>query len=517
MRDSIEMHRLQELVRLHRMHTGKREVARLLGMSPNTERQYREVLSAAGLLAGAVSELPDLAVLQGAVRVALPEQVPAQQLSSIAAWTERIHTMLGRQAQPQAIYDCLRLEEPMFAGSLSAVKRLVARLKAAAPVEARDVPIPVLSAPGEIAQVDFGYVGRLYDALAGVQRRAWVFVMVLAYSRHLFARVVFDQRTATWLRLHAEAFIAFGGAVETVVPDNLKAAVVRAAFGLTDEPALNRSYCELARHYGCKIDPTPPRAPEKKGRVEAGVKYVKRNFFQPREIAGARRHGSTGRRPLEVFTVEEQPALRPLPPTPYEPVEWKPAHVHPDGQIAFERRLYPVPWRLIGRDVWVRATPHTVAVYCAEERVATHARNQPIPPEIRDQYLPPERVPLRYRSQRYWLERADRLGAEVGAYIRDIFAAADVLSQLRTVQAIVTHLEPFPPERAAAAAARAHHFGNYTYRGVRDILRQGLDREPLQLPLTAAPTCSPTRPRYARPVAEMLCTKLKETAHELDR
>lgn len=535
MRDSIEMHRLQELVRLHRMNTGKREVARLLGMSPNTERQYREVLSAAGLLAGAVNELPDLAVLQATVRTALPEKVPAQQVSSIARWTERIHAMVRRDAQPQAIYDCLRLEEPTFAGSLSAVKRLVGRLKAAAPVEARDVPIPVLSAPGEIAQVDFGYVGRLYDAAAGGLRRAWVFVMVLAYSRHLFARVVFEQRTATWLRLHAEAFAAFDGVVETVVPDNLKAAVVRAAFGLGEEPALNRSYCELARHYGCKIDPTPPHAPEKKGRVEAGVKYVKRNFFQPRdfaeadvaevnrelerwtqEIAGARRHGSTGRRPLEVFTAEEQPALRPLPPTPYEPVEWKPALVHPDGQVAFERRLYPVPWRLIGREVWVRATPHTVAVYCAEERVATHARNRPVPPEIRDQYLPPERVPLRYRSQRYWLERADRLGPEVGTYIREIFAAADVLSQLRTVQSIVTHLEPFPPARACAAAARAQHFGNYTYRGVRDILRQGLDREPLQLPLSAPPTGSPTRPRYARPVAEMVCTKLKETTHELD-
>ena len=54
---------------------------------------------------------------------------------------------------------------------------------------------PVRTAPGEIAQVDFGYVGQFYDGGAGVLRRAWVFVMVLAYSRHLFARVAFDQRT----------------------------------------------------------------------------------------------------------------------------------------------------------------------------------------------------------------------------------------------------------------------------------------------------------------------------------
>ena len=74
--------------------------------------------------------------------------------------------------------------------------------------------------------------------------------MVLCCSRHQFARVVFDQSTTTWLRVHAEAFTKFGGVPRTLVPDNLKAAVVRAAFGLTEDPGLNRSYVELARHYG---------------------------------------------------------------------------------------------------------------------------------------------------------------------------------------------------------------------------------------------------------------------------
>ena len=501
-------------------------------MSPNTERQYREALAKVGLLEGPVGEIPELDRVRAALREVLPAKTAPQQISSIEKWAEEIEAMVNRDAQPQAIYDCLRLEHAEFAGSLSAVKRLVARLKSARPVAPRDVAIPVLSAPGEIAQVDFGYVGRLYDAAGGVLRRAWVFVLVLAYSRHLFARVVFDQRTDTWLALHAEAFAALGGVVETVVPDNLKAAVVRAAFGIGQDPALNRSYCELARHYGFKVDPTPPRDPEKKGIVESGVKYVKRNFFGPRdladadrdevnrelgrwvqEIAGQRRHGTTGRRPLEAFRAEELPALRPLPEKPYEPVEWKQARVHPDSQIVFGRRLYPVPWRLIGQQVWVRATPATVAIYADEERVATHRRNVPVAPEVLDQYLPPERVPLRYRSRRYWLERADRLGTEIGGYIREIFDAEDVLSQLRTVQAIVTHLEQFPRERARAACERARHFGNYTYRGVRDILRQGLDRERL-LPLgrPAAPRALP-RPRYARSVEELVTTKLEES-HE---
>lgn len=524
-RKTIEMHRLEELVRLHRMQTGRREVARLLGISPNTEREYRRALSRAGLLEGAVDELPDLATLQAAVRAAMPANTPPQQVSSIAAWADTIADMVGRGAEPQAIFDCLRLQDATFRGSLSAVKRLVTRLKAARPVQPEDVAIPVHSAPGEIAQVDFGYVGRLYDPAAGVLRRAWVFVMVLAYSRHLFARVVFDQRTETWLQLHSEAFATFAGVVDTVVPDNLKAAVIRAAFGLGEDPALNRSYCELARHYGFKVDPTPPRDPEKKGRVESGVKYVKRNFFAPRdfsdadieqvnaeldrwvtEIAGQRRHGTTGWRPLEAFSATEQAALHPLPVRPYVPIQWKQARVHPDGQILFDRRIYPVPYRLIGQDLWVRATPSTVEVYWEETRVATHQRGVPVPPEIVDQYLPPERAPLRHRSRVYWLERADRLGEEVGIYIREIFAAEDVLSQLRTVQAIVTHLEKFPPERARAACARARYFGNHSYPGVRAILQKALDRQPL--PLSIVPTAAQQRPRFARTAAELLQLKL---------
>ncbi len=536
-RQAIEMHRLQELVRLHRMNTGKREVARLLGTSPTTERDYRKAIEAAGLLWGEVDELPDVLCLEKAVREVKPLKVAPQQQSSIESWRTTIEEMVGRGAKPKAIYDCLRLKNEGFEGSLSAVKRIVKRLRAAEEVKPEDVAIPVLSGPGEIGQVDFGYVGRLYDPERGVMRKAWVFVMVLSYSRHMFARVVFDQKTITWLRLHAEAFAHFGGVVETVVPDNLKSAVIRAAFGLGEDPALNRSYVELARHYGFKVDPAPPRSPEKKGVVESAVKYVKRNFFTPRdfsesaiaevngeldrwvmEIAGDRIHGTTGCRPLEVFGNEEKVALAALPATAYEPVEWKKAKVHPDGQIVFDRRLYPVPWRLLGRELWVRATAKTVSAYWEEARVATYQRGVPVPPEIADQYLPPERAPLRYRSRQYWCERADRLGKEVGEYIREIFDAEDVLSQLRNVQAIVTHLEKFPSHRAKAACRRARYYGNHRYVGVRDILRQGLDSEPLPVSVVPSSPSDPTRsrPRFARSAGELLQLKLlKEDDHEL--
>src|SRR5690606_18128841 len=115
--------------------------------------------------------------------------------------------------------------------------------------------------------------------------------------------------------------------------------------------ALNRSYRELARHFGFKVDPTPPRSPEKKGKVESAVRYVKQSFFKPRrgeldahtvrpaldrwvrEIAGTRDHGTTRRQPLTVFEDEEHAAMRPLPLQPFELALWKEVTVHPDCHV----------------------------------------------------------------------------------------------------------------------------------------------------------------------------------------
>lgn len=512
------MHRLQEFVRLHRMKTGAREVARLLGMSPNTERDYRRKLERAGLLDGTVDALPELDVLSAAVR-ASPVAPAAHEVSSVARWRDHVEALMKKDLGPRAIHDRLRLEEAEFQGSYSAIKRLWRALRRERGVQPEDVAIPVDTAPGQVAQVDFGYVGRMWDPVTQTLRRTWCFVMVLGYSRHMVARLVFDQRTETWLALHVQAWTELGGVVDTVVPDNLKAAVVRAAFGVDKTQELNRSYREQARHYGHKIDPAPPRAPRKKGKVESAVKYVKNNALKGfegrpidevqrhlsrwvREIAGTRCHGTTRAKPLEVFENEEAAALLPLPAVPYSLVMWKKAKVHPDVHIAFDKRLYSAPWRLMGQEVWVRATASTVAIYTGDDAlVALHDRRGPSYRSTIEEHLPEFRRDLRHRSQRYWEERAAALAPEVGAYIHEVFEADDVLSQLRTVQAMVTHLALFPPHRARAACVRAQHFGSHTYRALKNILRQGLDLEPLP---AAVSTPALAKPRYARNISDLL-------------
>jgi transposase len=515
MRRRTDMDRLAELVRLHRLGTGARETARLLGMGPNTERQYREAIDAAGLLAGDAAALPALEELKAAVVAAHPPTAPPQQTSSVAPWRGHVECWLAKGLGPRAMFDRLRLEHPGFGGSYSSIKRLCRAIEKERGVRPEDVAIPVETAPGEVAQVDFGYVGKLLDPAEHVLRKAWCFVMVLGHSRQMVVRVVFDQRVETWLRLHAEAFAELGGVPRTIVPDNLKAAVVRAAFAVDTPSELHRSYRELARHYGCKIDPTPPYAPTKKGKVEAGVKYVKHNFFVGRdesdvdvvradlrrwcdEIAATRVHGTTGKRPIDVFTEVEKPALLPLPDRPYETVVWKKARVHRDTHVALDRRLYSVPWKHVGSEVWVRATTREVVVFADDERVATHDRRGRDVRSTVEGHLPDHRGALRHRSRSYWEERAAKIGAPVVAFVRTIFDADDVLSQLRTVQAVVTHLESFPPERACAACERAAHFGNYGYRAVKTILREGLDLVPLE---PATPVAGDGAARFARPAS----------------
>ncbi len=512
------MHRLQELVRLRRMGVGLRRIAMELKMGRNTARLYCSALETAGLLAGEAGELPDLELLKEAVATYLPPRPAPQQTSSMDRWREEVEKLLDAGVGPQAIFDRLRLEQPDFSGSLGSLKRLVARIRNERGIEPEDVAIPVDTAPGEVAQVDFGYAGKLWDRQTGRVRKAWVFVMVLGYSRHQYAEIVFDQKVTTWIALHERAFAAFGGVPQVIVPDNLKAAVIRAAFGVSGTVALNRTYRELARHYGFRVDPTPPRAPKKKGKVEANVKYVKRNCLAGREsedvtllnrelgrwvteIAGQRIHGTTGRRPLEVFNAEERQTLLPLPRRPYERVVWKDATVHADSHVEYDRRLYSVPWRLLRQKVWVRATSHTVAIYWNDERVATHSRSDSGPRSTNEAHLPEGRRDLRHRSRSYWEGRADRIGEEVGSFVREVFDSDDVLSQLRMVQAIVTHLEKHPPERACAACRRASFYGTMSYQGVKNILLKALDREPL-------PTAKPTtlwadQPRFARSISEL--------------
>jgi len=486
------MHRLQDMVGMHRRGVGARAIARALNMSPNTERRYRQALEAAELLWGPADALPELTVLKAAVGI----HDRHQEVSTIEKWRDVIQERVEMGATARPIYQWLKANREDFAGSYDAVKRMVRRIQREQPVRPGVVSLVLKAEPGKEAQVDFGYVGVLFDPVTEKMRRAWVFVMTLSFSRHMFVKAVFDQSSTTWLELHMDAFAFFGAVPERVVPDNLKAAVIRAAFDSGENPELNRSYRELARHYGFVIDPTPPYAPNKKGKVERSVGYVKRSFFDTwdmgdihavnqdllrwnHEVASVRVHGTTHKQPIALFEEVEKPAMRPLPTTRYQLIEWRKAKVHTDSHIQINRQLYSVPFVHVGKEAWVKFSRRQVEVFIDDVQVAVHDRSTTQSRITKSAHLPTERLPYLERSEQVWTQKAAEIGPNTHLLVRTIFEDDDAQSQIRKVQYIVSHLSRFPKERAEAACRRALHFENLSGAAIRKILRDGLDFQPL--------------------------------------
>jgi len=164
-------------------------------MSSKTEVKYRQTLQKAGFLAGAAGDLPTIEALKAALLAEHPAAASRPITTSLDPWAATITKALESDDPPglKALWDQLARQHPEFTPSYSAMRRFAARLRKANGVSAKDVAIRVETEAGDVAQVDFGYVGKWFDPDTGRTRKAWVFVMVLGYSRHMFAKMVWVQ------------------------------------------------------------------------------------------------------------------------------------------------------------------------------------------------------------------------------------------------------------------------------------------------------------------------------------
>ncbi len=515
MRRRVDVDRLVEMVRLHRSNVADRKAAKMLNMGPNQHRKAREAFIAAGLWDGDPEALPPAQAL----RALLPQRLPKQQVSSAETWRDAIVMFAARGGDAKIIHQRLMLDVPGFAASYDAVKRLLRTIRRSQPPDETQVVIPVENEPGEIAQVDFGYAGLVVDPTTREARKAWVFVMTLGFSRMFFARVVFDQTVATWMDLHVRAFEFFGAVPRTIVPDNLKAAVVRAAFGVDADIAAQRDYRDLARHYGFLIDPAPPADPESKGKVERTVQYVRPYLATRapdadivalntgldrwnREIASKRVHGTLRAVPAERLEVERA-AMRPLPVARWTPTTWRERPVQRDAHVQFDGRMYSVPWTLIGKQVWVRATPDRVAILHDDVIVAEHDRRGSSYRSTADGHLPVGRAAFAQRSPQAWANRAAAIGPETAAWAEDLLTTPAV-SELRVVQATILWLEGLPVERAEAVCRRAREYGIRKLGSMKNVAKLGLDRRTS----VATPPEGGDPTAYARSISDLFSARV---------
>lgn len=503
---------IKELVRQLKLGHTERAIGRHMGFHRNTIRKYKELAEKHGWLEeGAI--LPDPEGISKTIQdVQQVDPIP-HETSGVEPHRELVK-MLLQHADMSVTVVYQRLVEVGYAGSYSSVRRFVAKL--------RGPTIPegfcrIEVAPGTEAQVDFGFLGMLFDPVRQKSRAGWVFVMALSHSRHMFAKIVFDQSSWTWLYLHQEAFEFFGGIPEKIVLDNLKAAVVKAS---VHDPLVQRSYRDLAAHCGFVVDPNRPRTPRHKGKVERSVGYIKQNFMPGRsfrdiddaneqlqrwnqQIAGGRVHGTTGWRPLEQFEAVERSTLKALPSARWEPSIWKEAKLQSDCYLNVEKSFYSAPFRLIDQQLVVQVSTHSVRIFHDLELIATHERAQvPRSRIFNPDHFPPHKIALLKATPQWCFKKAAEVGPATLEWMQR-YLSDPIMEKVRSGFTALGLAEKFTPQRLEVACRRALDFDEVGFSSLKRILDRGLDKEPWEHLLH--PVCLPSAtvipmppPRYAR-------------------
>ena len=498
------MNEIREILYRLRQKESIRAIARELQLSRNTVKKYRHIAVNHGFLKPEGS-LPSLEELG---RILPSPSTPNHKRSTVEPYAELVKTLVEAEVEMKAIWHRLT-EEHGYTGSYSSLRRFIQRVHPRLP----EAVCRVETAPGEEAQVDFGSAGLLWDAQADKHRRVWVFVMTLCWSRHQYIEFVYNQRIETWLACHEHAFAWFGGVVQRVVLDNLKAGVLQSDL---HDPVLGEAYRRLAQHYSFVISPNRPRTPQHKGKVESGVHYVKRNFLSGQvftdleamnqrgrnwvlETAGQRMHGTTKEAPLKRFCQTEQEALKSLPQDEFELLSVHQAKVQQDCHVHVDSRYYSVPHRLLGKTVVIYVSRRMVEIYLDTELVATHPRLQEKGGRsTRMEHYPETKQAWMANTPERCLERAKAIGVYCTKVVEWLLKDP-VQDRRRCVQSLLRAGEQEGLERLEKACRRAIYYNDPSYRRIKKILDTGLDQVPLEE--TASAAGAPGSYQFARPVS----------------
>jgi len=310
------------------------------------------------------------------------QRIPANKPSKLDPYKDAIVRML--EDHPYTAVQILgRIKSQGYDGGYSILKEYVGKVR---PKRSKAF-LKLNFVPGECAQVDWGSCGTIQ--VGSATRRLSVFVMVLCYSRMIYAEFTTAQTMEHFLACHQKAFDAFGGVPAKIMVDNLKSAVISHRFG--KQPVFNPQYADFARHCGFEIRACGVQKPHEKGRVESAVGYIKNNFLAGLSlpdfrgvnqelkhwlatVANVRIHGETKRKPMEMLA-EEQPKLTPVPTNPYDIGVVNSVRASPQFRVAVDANKYSVPSRFAGMKLTLKLYPDRLCFYDEERLVARHARS----------------------------------------------------------------------------------------------------------------------------------------------
>lgn len=422
------------------------------------------------------------------------------------------------QALPRSMSDCQSHHEAIMAGlerglsatriwqdlreadgdagtspSYYSVRRYARALQRVSPLPMRRMECE----PGVEVQVDFGSGAPVIDK-QGRRRRTHVLRVVLSHSRKGYSEAVFRQTTEEFIRCLENAFHHFGGVPQTLVLDNLRAAVTKADWF---DPEINPKVQSFCQHYGIVPLPTKPRMPRHKGKVERGVGYAKDNGLKGRQfnsleeqnehllhwettVADLRIHGTTKRQVKEMFEKVERLALQPLPGVRFPSFTEGQRIVSRDGHIEVAKAYYSVPPEYLGRTVWARWDGRTVRIYDARmQQIALHVRSEPGRFRTDQRHIDDRKITGVERGATWLLHKADLIGTQAAHWAQAMVQQRGI-EGVRVLQGLVSLANKHPEKQINRACEIALSHGAFRLRTIRQLIQRGADRadEQGQLP-----------------------------------
>ena len=372
--------------------------------------------------------------------------------------------------------------------SYSTVQRYVRRLEATRPLPFRRMEC----APGEEAQADFGSGAPL--VVDGKRRKTHVLRIKLSHSRKAYSEAVERQTTDNFIRVLENAFAHFGGVPQTLVIDNLKAAVSKADWY---DPELNPKLRAFAAHYGLAILPTKPRMPRHKGKIERGVDYVQENGLRGRtfpSLEGAERVPQTlgerrGRLPHPRHDVpaggpgvqsHRAAGLTATAGRCFPLFKEAQRTVHRDGHVSVERSYYSVPPEYLGAPRGSAGTRGLVRIFNSRlEQIAIHGRQPPGKFSTQRAHIAAEKISGVERGATWLLAKAGGIGPHAQAWAAAMLESRGV-EGLRVLQGLSARAARHGSLTVDAACEVAQSYAAYRLRTIRQLLKR---QEPKQVEL----------------------------------
>ena len=372
-----------------------------------------------------------------------------------------------------------RLQEAGFDGGITILTDYVRKIR---PPKVTPY-LKLIFAPGECAQVDWGTYGNV--RVGSTSRRLSFFVMVLCHSRMMYVEFTVSQTMEHFLGCHQNALHFFGSVPQKIMVDNLKSAVLKRTIG--KDPVFNPRYMDFANHYGFKIVPCNVGKGNEKGIVENAVGYVKKNLLNGLtitdfkimkplvqhwldKVANVRKHGETGKRPVDMFT-EEKPSLQPLPVEPYDIGVVKQVRASRQFRITIDTNRYSVPAQLAGVGLTLKFYPDRLCFYHENKLVARHVRSY----DRRQDYEHPDHPKVllaqrkKARDQKIFM-RFLSLSNKAQEYYRQMEQRR--MNPFHHIRQIVALSEIYPPEQVTRAIEDAFHFKAFSCDYIANLLEQ---------------------------------------------